>query len=90
MGYLLMLFSPPAIRFADAAADRFARNLPADNQIPGLFAARLIEGGSPKQLLGDWLMWRSWAVAAGAFLMVVAPWILYQKFYEPTGNRLIK
>jgi len=30
------------------------------------------------------------AAALGAFLTIVLPWICYQKFYEPPGNRLLK
>jgi hypothetical protein len=30
------------------------------------------------------------AVSIGAFLLIIAPWMCYQKFYEPPGNRLLK
>lgn len=42
------------------------------------------------------LGWRSrvrcshWLIAAVAFGVAAAPWIAYQKFYEPPGNRLLK
>ena len=34
--------------------------------------------------------WRHWALAAGAFLLLTLPWVAYQKFYDPPGNRLLK
>jgi hypothetical protein len=34
--------------------------------------------------------WRGWLGAAGVFLVLAAPWLLYQKFYAPPGNRLVK
>jgi hypothetical protein len=37
------------------AAHRFVANLPPDNEIPRLFAERLVAGESPRQLIGDWL-----------------------------------
>ncbi|HTT57044.1 MAG TPA: hypothetical protein VMF63_08045 [Opitutaceae bacterium] len=37
------------------AANRFMANLPADNEIPRLFADRLWSGQSPRHLIGDWL-----------------------------------
>jgi hypothetical protein len=36
------------------------------------------------------LQWRRWGVAILVFLVVVGPWIAFQKFYAPPGNRLIK
>ncbi len=53
--YLGLLLSPPVKAFGHAAANRFAAHLPADNEFPGIFATRLIEGKEPKQFLGDWL-----------------------------------
>jgi hypothetical protein len=34
--------------------------------------------------------WRGWLLAAGVFALVASPWIAYQKFYDPPGNRLLK
>jgi hypothetical protein len=34
--------------------------------------------------------WRAWTVAAVAFLVLALPWVAYQKFYDPPGNRLLK
>ncbi len=34
--------------------------------------------------------WRAWALAAGVFAVLAAPWLAYQKFYDPPGNRLFK
>ncbi len=35
-------------------------------------------------------MWRAWKWAAVAFVVLTTPWLLYQKFYSPPGNRLVK
>jgi hypothetical protein len=44
-----------------------------------------------------WIAWRLWRdpwriwIAAGLMFFVIAvPWICYQKFYDPPGNRLLK
>lgn len=34
--------------------------------------------------------WRNWLGAGAVFLMLALPWIAYQKFYDPPGNRLLK
>ncbi|MEY3608493.1 MAG: hypothetical protein RLZZ447_1281 [Verrucomicrobiota bacterium] len=34
--------------------------------------------------------WRGWMLAALVFLATAAPWIAYQRLYEPPGNRLLK
>lgn len=34
--------------------------------------------------------WRGWSWAAVAFALLAAPWMLYQKYYSPPGNRLVK
>ncbi len=34
--------------------------------------------------------WRSWIAASCLFLVFALPWIAFQKFYAPPGNRLIK
>ncbi|MCX6952052.1 MAG: hypothetical protein NTV51_07780 [Verrucomicrobia bacterium] len=34
--------------------------------------------------------WRSWLLAATAFVVLSLPWFAYQRFYEPPGNRLVK
>jgi hypothetical protein len=36
------------------------------------------------------LGWGSWARAILLFLILVLPWVAYQKFYAPPGNRLLK
>jgi hypothetical protein len=47
-------------------------------------------------LLGAW--WKPWRVidrttvlaAAAACLLILSPWVAYQRFYDPPGNRLLK
>lgn len=68
----------------------------------GVFAALawLSHGGVAFSFLAlvPWLAWRGlrhgewrrWWPGAVAFAMVVAPWIAYQKFYDPPGDRLLK
>ncbi|MES2693427.1 MAG: hypothetical protein V4773_08140 [Verrucomicrobiota bacterium] len=34
--------------------------------------------------------WRPWLAAGVVFFVLAAPWIAYQRFYEPPGNRLLK
>ena len=34
--------------------------------------------------------WSGWLVAALAFAVLALPWMAYQRFYEPPGNRLVK
>ena len=41
-------------------------------------------------LLGERRAWRRWLVAGTAFAVIAAPWVAYQKYYEPPGNRLLK
>jgi hypothetical protein len=36
------------------------------------------------------LQWRRWCAVIVVFLAIVGPWIAFQKFYAPPGNRLIK
>lgn len=47
--------------------------------------------------LAPWLLWRVcrgewrlWTLGALVFALFAAPWIAYQKFYDPPGNRLLK
>lgn len=47
--------------------------------------------------LAPWLLWRFcrgearlWLLGALVFGLFAAPWIAYQKFYDPPGNRLLK
>ena len=47
--------------------------------------------------LAPWLVWRFvrgewrlWLMGATVFALFAAPWIAYQKFYDPPGNRLLK
>jgi len=43
------------------------------------------------RLLRRRVSWLAWCAAAAAFaLMSRPPWITYQRFYEPPGNRLLK
>ena len=44
-----------------------------------------------------WMVWRAargeargWLLAAITFACLAAPWLAYQKFYDPPGNRLLK
>ncbi|PAW65469.1 MAG: hypothetical protein B9S34_10890 [Opitutia bacterium Tous-C1TDCM] len=48
-------------------------------------------------VLAPWIAWRmlrgearEWLLAALVFGLFAAPWIAYQKFYDPPGNRLLK
>lgn len=34
--------------------------------------------------------WRGWGLAAVVFLAAAAPWLAYQRLYEPPANRLLK
>ena len=34
--------------------------------------------------------WRAWLVAIAGFVAFAAPWSVYQRVYEPPGNRLLK
>jgi len=34
--------------------------------------------------------WRTWTLAALVFAVFATPWLAYQKFYDPPGNRLFK
>ncbi|MSU50222.1 MAG: hypothetical protein EXS37_14245 [Opitutus sp.] len=34
--------------------------------------------------------WRAWLPGAATILLFVLPWLAYQKFYDPPGNRLFK
>jgi hypothetical protein len=36
------------------------------------------------------LQWRRWCAVIVVFLAIAGPWIAFQKFYAPPGNRLIK
>ncbi|HEY1793160.1 MAG TPA: hypothetical protein VGG34_09595 [Opitutaceae bacterium] len=67
----------------------------------GLFAALacLSHGGAAFSLLGaaPWVAWmamkgqaRAWALAAAVFILMVGPWIAYQKLFAPPGDRLLK
>ncbi len=47
--------------------------------------------------LAPWLVWRFvrgewrlWLMGAAVFATFALPWIAYQKFYDPPGNRLLK
>ena len=48
-------------------------------------------------VLAPWILWRClrgewrpWFLAALVFGLLAAPWIAYQKFYDPPGDRLLK
>ncbi|MBI5767540.1 MAG: hypothetical protein HZA93_07075 [Verrucomicrobia bacterium] len=47
-----------------------------------LVAALYERRGSPE--------WRGFILAAVVFALFAAPWLAYQKFYDPPGNRLLK
>ena len=34
--------------------------------------------------------WRDWLKATLLFVLIAAPWMAYQRFYDPPGNRLLK
>ena len=38
----------------------------------------------------DFGPWRNWGFALAGFALLAAPWMAYQRFYEPPGNRLLK
>ncbi len=38
----------------------------------------------------DLLRWKQAALALPIFVAAIVPWMLYQKFYDPPGNRLLK
>jgi hypothetical protein len=61
----------------------------------------LSHGGTAFSLLALpvlWLAWRLWtrvtwrqlAITAALFVSMLAPWIAYQRFYDPPGDRLLK
>ncbi len=41
-------------------------------------------------VLCDWRRWRLWLWSAAVFVAVAAPWLAYQHWYSPPGNRLLK
>ncbi len=55
------------------SAERYITGLPIDNQIPRLFADRLIEGQSTRQLVGDWLGSDRPPLQAG-WVLLLQPW----------------
>jgi|GEM_PF-464868 len=34
--------------------------------------------------------WREWLKASLLFVLIASPWVAYQRFYDPPGNRLLK
>jgi hypothetical protein len=61
--------------------------------------ACLSHGGAAFSLIPfiPWVAWRCfrketalWALAALVFALVVAPWMAYQRYYAPPGDRLLK
>ncbi len=67
----------------------------------GLFAALafLSHGGAAFSLIPfiPWIAWRlyrrevaPWILAALVFSLLAAPWLAYQRYYAPPGNRLLK
>jgi hypothetical protein len=67
----------------------------------GVFAglACLSHGGAAFALLPflPWILWRcftgeskKWVLVAIVFILTVAPWLAYQHYYAPPGNRLLK
>jgi hypothetical protein len=95
-GYLLGLFALLfAYRPSTSAQERVTGIL-----IGGFTAlAMLSHGSSAFGLIGcavtvlvfrAWPAWRTMIHGAGALLAVYAPWMLYQRFIDPPGNRLLK
>jgi len=72
LGMLLLFRTPEAA--AQIAAHRFTMQpLPADNVIPQIFAERLLDGQSPKALIGDWLSSDRPPLATGWMLLFQQP-----------------
>ena len=80
---------------------RGARPERAEYLLGGLLGglAWLSHGGVAFSLiaLAPWLAWRAWrgewrgfGLAATAFALLAAPWTVYQKWYDPPGDRLLK
>jgi|GEM_PF-148953 len=55
LAYIAILHLHGSTSIGDLAGYRFLSNLPPDNRIPQLFAEHLVQGLSPKALIGDWL-----------------------------------
>lgn len=60
------------LRWGQMSAFRFEANLPVDNEIPQIFAERLLQGQSPKNLIGDWLSSDRPPLQTG-FILLLAP-----------------
>src|SRR5580698_3174117 len=77
-------------------------NSKVQSRLPGaIFAglAFLSHGGAAFALIPilPWVVWRcfkgesrQWTLAALVFTLLVAPWLSYQRYYAPPGNRLVK
>jgi hypothetical protein len=95
-GYLLGVFALLFCHKPTTAAEQRASGI----LIGGLAAlAMLSHGSSAFGLIGfavtvlafrAWPAWRTMIHGAGALLAVYAPWMLYQRFIDPPGNRLLK
>ena len=74
-GVGLVYFGLLHLRACDApwswlAANRYRSGLPVDNEIPQMFARRLLEGQSPRHLIGDWLSSDRPPMQTGAILLL--------------------
>ena len=80
---------------------RGARPTPAEYGLGAMLAglAWLSHGGVAFSLLtlAPWLAWRAlrgewrgFVIAGAVFALFAGPWFLYQKFYDPPGDRLLK
>lgn len=86
-----------AVWFGGASAPLSRRKALLGAALAGL--AWLSHGGVAFSFLAlaPWVAWRAlrgegrhWLAAAGVFLLFAVPWLAYQKFYDPPGNRLLK
>ncbi len=74
-GVGLVYFGLLHLRDCDApwswlAANRYRPGLPPDNEIPQMFARRLLEGQSPRHLIADWLSSDRPPMQTGAILLL--------------------
>jgi hypothetical protein len=75
VGVGLVYFGLLHLRDCDApwswlAANRYQPGLPVDNEIPQMFARRLLDGQSPRHLIGDWLSSDRPPMQTGAILLL--------------------
>jgi hypothetical protein len=91
---------PRSLSFGPLVPSSFGLFVPATGAVLAALAW-LTHGGVAFSflVLAPWLAWRwvrvpgawrRWMLAAAVFSVLVAPWIVYQKVYDPPGNRLLK